>query len=137
MYLALYMDFDVNEAFDSITCQEEQICKQGFDEGFKKGENSGVKEGYHFGYHKGTIVGKEIGHYIGFSEALLISNILSSKLRTVLLKLHLHCNEFPRENQYDIDFQKTLENVRALYKLSCSLAGLNPVFSSQSLDLSY
>ncbi|XP_014270604.1 protein LTO1 homolog [Halyomorpha halys] len=131
------MDTDINDVFDSITCKEELISKRGFDEGFKVGENSGLKEGYHLGYHQGAVIGKEIGHYIGFAEVLLENKHLPSKLKTSLFKLCSISKNFPRENNQDADFDKLLENIRSLYKLSCSLAGIQPMFRANTSKLNY
>ena len=90
----------------------------------------GRREGEHLGRKQGQLIGTEIGFYIGFVTEFKplyceTKDKKSEKIKSVLEKLERLCDEFPTYNSSE-GFQDKLEEIRAKFRLLCSLLKISP-----------
>ena len=126
-------DSDINFAFDSIVLSEEKSVERGFAEGYREGQTRGRREGEDLGRKQGQLIGTEIGFYIGFVTEFKplyceTKDKKSEKIKSVLEKLERLCGEFPTYNSSE-GFQDKLEEIRAKFRLVCSLLKISPELS--------
>ena len=124
---------DINLAFDSIVLCEEKSVERGFEEGYREGQDRGRREGEDLGEKQGQLIGTEIGFYLGFLAEFkpLYSQSKdkkSEKIKSVLEKLERLCGEFPTYNSSE-GFQDKLEEIRAKFRVLCSLLKISPELS--------
>ena len=129
-------DLDINSVFDDIVLSEEKCVDRGFAEGYKEGQSRGRREGAELGRQQGQLIGTEIGFYLGFlaqfrpvySEQ---TDKKSEKIKSALDKLDRLCGEFPRYNTSE-GFEDKLEEIRAKFRLVCSLLKISPDLGDSS-----
>ena len=129
-------ELDINSVFDDIVLSEEKSVDRGFAEGYKEGQSRGRREGADLGRQQGQLVGTEIGFYFGFlaqfrpvySEQ---TDKKSEKIKSALDKLERLCGEFPQYNTTE-GFQDKLEEIRAKFRLLCSLLKISPEVGESS-----
>ena len=124
---------DINEAFDDIALSENKFTDLGFSEGFEEGQKKSYKEGDQLGRERGKQIGTEIGFYIGFvteyrSKYSDPKDKKSEKIVSVINKILVLTSEFPDYNCKE-GFEEKLEEIRAKFKLLCSLLKINSEFN--------
>ncbi|GLV44229.1 uncharacterized protein CBL_12475 [Carabus blaptoides fortunei] len=119
---------DINQAFDDIFLCEEHLTQSAYEEGFQKGKQEGNPEGYHLGYHRGAEIGAELGYYLGVIETYLARDNLKEKLRGSLTKIKELIESFPKINEENVDIIGKLDEIRAVYKKTCSLLKIDGKF---------
>jgi len=129
---------DINFLFDSIVLSENKLVREGYQRGYSAGQKEGSKEGARLGTEKGGKIGSEIGFYLGFVEQWKelyeeekVVDKRREKVVQALEKLELLANNFPRVNSKE-ELGSKLEEVRAKFKLLCSLVKINSDFSNSS-----
>lgn len=121
-------ELDINQAFDDIFLCEERIIQTAYEEAFQKGKEEGNPEGYHLGYHRGAEIGAELGYYLGVIETYLIKDDLKEKVRVSLEKTKKLIESFPKTNDENVDILGKLDEIRAIYKKTCSLLKIDGKF---------
>lgn len=121
-------ELDINQAFDDIFLCEERITQTAYEEAFQKGKEEGNPEGYHLGYHRGAEIGAELGYYLGVIETYLIKDDLKEKVRVSLKKTKKLIESFPKINDENVDILGKLDEIRAIYKKTCSLLKIDGKF---------
>jgi len=129
---------DINFLFDSIVFSENTLVREGYNRGYIAGQKEGSKEGSRLGTEQGGKIGSEIGFYLGFveqwKELYEEEKVVDKRREKVLLaleKLELVANNFPQINSKE-ELGNKLEEVRAKFKLLCSLLKINSDFSHSS-----
>lgn len=125
---------DINEVFDDITLSENKFTEAGFSEGLKAGQSNSHLEGEKLGSERGTQIGSEIGFYSGFVAEYKLHYLepkdkKSEKIISVLRKIETLVTEFPAYNSKE-GFEEKLEDIRAKFKLLCSLLKISSEFST-------
>ena len=126
-------DSDINSVFDSIVLSEESSVERGFAEGYREGQQRGRREGGELGRQQGKLIGTEIGFYLGFVAEFKSAyteqiDKKSEKIKSSLDKLERLCSQFPNYNSSE-GFQDKLEEIRAKFRLVCSLLKISPELS--------
>ena len=122
---------DINSAFDSIVLSEDRVVSAGWEEGYRAGSREGGREGASLGRQRGDKVGQEIGFYLGFGEEWSEayrdrpSDKKTDKISVALKKLLELVEAFPEENSKEDDFAVKLDQIRAKFKVLCSLLKIN------------
>ena len=127
---------DINEAFEDIALSENKFTDLGFSEGFEEGQKKSYREGDQLGRDRGRQIGTEIGFYIGFvseykSKYSAPKDKKSEKILSVINKILTLTSEFPDYNCKE-GFEEKLEEIRAKFKLLCSLLKINSEFTLTS-----
>ena len=123
-------DLDINSVFDDIVLSEEKCVDRGFAEGYKEGQSRGRSQGAELGRQQGEVIGTEIGFYLGFLAQFRPvyaeqTDRKSEKIKSALDKLERLCGEFPQYNSSE-GFEDKLEEIRAKFRLLCSLLKISP-----------
>jgi HUS1 checkpoint protein len=118
---------DINAAFDSILLGEDRVVELGFEAGYTAGSAEGRLEGARLGRQRGAEVGREVGFYLGFAEELTSAHSdQSDEKKTAKISIALHkllelIEAFPEDNSKEEDIAAKLEQIRARFKVVCSL----------------
>ena len=83
--------FDIQDAFDSIVCSEDNFVTTGFEEGIKAGEVTGYDEGFALGLVKGQEIGAEIGFYRGFAKGWRVSIQSPEEMKDLISEVVQNC----------------------------------------------
>ena len=129
--------------FDDISLSENKFTDQGYQQGLESGLKKSYIEGEELGWVKGKQIGAEIGFYTGFVSTyrLKINSEISEnsanseaaakkktdKILAALNKLETLTVEFPDYNSKE-GFEEKLEEIRAKFKLVCSLLKISSEF---------
>jgi len=124
---------DINEIFEDIALSENKFTDKGFSEGVEEGLKKSYSEGDQLGRDRGKQIGQEIGFYKGFvaefkTQVTDKSDKKSEKILNVIRKIETLTNEFPEYNCKE-GFEEKLEELRAKFKLLCSLLKINSEFN--------
>jgi len=129
---------DINSLFDSIVLSEDRLVSEGYERGYRAGQKEGSKEGERLGRERGGKIGTEIGFYLGFVEVWReiyreedVGERRKEKVLLALQKLEKEAITFPRVNSKE-ELAERLDQVRAKFRLLCSLLKVNSDFSSSS-----
>jgi len=133
------MTVDIDTAFDHIVLAEDNLVETGYKEGYTQGRLDGTEEGFSLGLEKGSEFGQELGFYKGFAEAW-IQHLQAGKgdkntrALTQLEKLVKNIENFPCDNNPDIDVGPILSHIRSRFKTVCSLLGIKQENSSSEIS---
>ena len=130
---------DFDEAWDQILLVEDIESNRGLKDGLEKGRILRSHEGFDLGCKKGREIGEEIGYYQGFcrawrtSPASKVSTAKEKKTELTLTKLTDLLDKFPDTNLKDEDVNQRLLEIRAKFKLACTLLNLKPELPGDSV----
>lgn len=118
---------DINEAFDDITFAEQRTNDISLAEGYEFGRQQGEREGYRSGYEIGYEIGHELATIYGTTVAVEQSKWPADTptVKKLVQKLRAAIESFPQQNDYQVDIQAKLEEIRFKYKHLCTILHLN------------
>eukprot|EP01084_Bolivina_argentea_P099753 179272_1 len=141
-------DFDILEAFDSITFIEEEFISEGKDMGRKIVSERSYNEGYNTGKIEGSKLGEELGFYHGFISYLQFNKTdntkqnnanaieLSAKSEKAVTKISKQLNKLSLSSKYlienDTKIKECMVIIRSTFKSLLISTNLLQMF--QSLD---
>eukprot|EP01031_Cornospumella_fuschlensis_P042674 gene42674-52140_t len=117
------------EEWDDVVMLEQRIYEQACQEGVKSGHDvpEARYEGLSAGMLKGSAIGFELGFYsVAIQDAQERAISAQSRPRKLLSDLEQKLSGFPRTNAPDVDFDKEVQSMRALYRGSGSRLGKFP-----------
>jgi flagellar biosynthesis/type III secretory pathway protein FliH len=119
---------DIQDAFDSIVCSEDNFVKTGFQEGIKAGEVTGYDEGFALGLVKGQEIGAEIGFYRGFAKGWIVSIQSPEELKELIFEVVKNCettlpSDIPSRTQNILE-KNSLSTIEADSKITRHLKKL-------------
>ncbi|XP_049540529.1 uncharacterized protein LOC125954361 [Anopheles darlingi] len=130
---------DINDVFEDIFLTEERIIEESFHQGLEAGQQQeSVEEAHDYGYKKGAEVGREIGFYqTVVSEISTQEEVTSNEKAAALIgEVQAALDQYPRDNNPDVDLLHSLQQIRNKYRRLCALLKL-PFKYVQTNDLSF
>lgn len=106
---------DFNDLLENIVFAEENIAQESYQEGLEVGRTRGEQEGYELGYEQGVQLGEELGEIYGIVVAQQQQKH-TERVQRALQQLRTSIDQFPRDNNPEVDIIGMVENIRNQYK---------------------